>query len=110
MNLSEILNSNATVNITVSLDDLRTYSKELIQNTKNELEEIVNAELSEVHQTPKYVSEYLGVCIETLWRWAKRGYLVPIQVGGRRLYKMSEVKAILNGGKKETHLKTRKNV
>jgi len=35
-----------------------------------------------------------------LWRWAKRGYLVPIEVGGKRRYRMSEVKAILNVGGK----------
>ena len=35
----------------------------------------------------------------TLWRWAKVGYLVPINVGGKRRYRMSDVKRILEGDK-----------
>ena len=33
----------------------------------------------------------------TLWKWGKRGYLVPVKHGGSVMYRRSEVMAILNG-------------
>jgi len=45
------------------------------------------------------VAEMLDVDKSTLWRWAKIGYLVPINVGGKRRYRMSDVNRILNGDK-----------
>jgi len=98
MNLQELLNSAQTINITVGLSDLRTFANELIQETKRELEEAVISDKSETYPTREQVCEILSVNQSTLWRWAQRKYLVPIEVGGKRRYKMSEVKAILNGG------------
>jgi len=31
-----------------------------------------------------------------LWRYAKRGYLTPIEVGGKRKYLKSDIKALLS--------------
>jgi predicted site-specific integrase-resolvase len=39
----------------------------------------------------------LGISETTLWRWNKIGYLVPINIGGKRRYKMSDVRRILEG-------------
>ena len=41
----------------------------------------------------------LNVDLSTLWRWSKKKYLVPIEFGGGRRYKMSEVKELMNGGR-----------
>ncbi len=38
-----------------------------------------------------------GVGKTTLWRWAKQKYLTPVEIGGKRRYKMSEVKRLLEG-------------
>jgi len=81
------------------LSDLETFAIDLIQKTKKELEDAVISDKTETYPSPKWVSEFLNVDTSTLWRWAKRNYLVPIEIGGKRRYKMSEVKAILNGGK-----------
>ncbi|KAA2651618.1 MerR family transcriptional regulator, partial [Alistipes onderdonkii] len=40
--------------------------------------------------------EKLHVDPSTLWSWDKRGYLRKIEVGGKRLYRESDVEAILN--------------
>jgi Helix-turn-helix domain len=55
---------------------------------------------AETYPSPKQVCEILNVDLSTLWRWNKRGYLCPSEVGGKRRYKMSDVKRILNGGKR----------
>ena len=55
---------------------------------------------TETYPSAKKVAEMLDVDKSTLWRWAKVGYLVPINVGGKRRYRMSDVKRILEGGDK----------
>ena len=98
MSLTELLQTNANISVNVTLDDLRTFSNELIQKTKNELEAEVTAQKNETYLTRLETCEFLKVDQATLWRWAKRGYLMPIEVGGKRMYRKSDLQRILNGG------------
>ena len=45
----------------------------------------------------KDVKRMLGVCDTTLWTWAKRNYLVPVKIGSRTNYRLSDVKRIMEG-------------
>ena len=99
MNLREILQESGNVTIAVSLVDLKQFAVDIIESTKKELEDVVIADKAETYPSPKRVCEILDVDLSTLWRWNKRGYLCPAEVGGKRRYKMSEVNAILNGGR-----------
>lgn len=47
--------------------------------------------------TREMVMEKLNIVPSTLWRWAKSGYLVPVNVGGQRRYKSTDVDEILEG-------------
>ena len=47
--------------------------------------------------TREMVMEKFNIVPSTLWRWAKSGYLVPINVGGQRRYKSTDVDEILEG-------------
>lgn len=98
-NLAELIKEVPNLSIYVTVADLLAFHRTVIADTKRELEEIVISDKAETYPTPKQVSEILNVDLSTLWRWSKRGYLVPITIGGKRRYKMSEVKAILNGGR-----------
>ncbi len=98
MDLSNLIQTNANINLTITLDDLRTFTNELIQKTKNELEAVIIADKAEINVPRLEACEVLKVDQSTLFRWAKRGYLVPVEVGGKRMYKMSDLKQILNGG------------
>lgn len=102
MNIQELVEKCVNVSITVEVKDLKHFADYLIEQTKKELEETVISDKAETYPTPSQVSEMLNVDTTTLWRWKKKGYLVPIEVGGKRRYRMSEVKAILNGGKGKT--------
>lgn len=99
MNINELFRSGANVTVSILLNDLKEWHKEVIADTRRELEEIVLNDKAETYPTPKQVSEMLNVDLTTLWRWKKRGYLVPIEFGGGRRYRMSEVKALMNGGR-----------
>ena len=97
MNIQEILKSDVNFQVTIGINDLRQWHNDVIASTKKELEEVVLSEKMETYPTPKQVSEMLNVDLTTLWRWNKKGYLKTIEFGGGRRYRMSDVKAILNG-------------
>lgn len=99
MQLADLLQTNANISLTITLEDLRIYSNELIQSTKKELEAEVIAQQNESYLTRLETADFLKVDQATLWRWAKRGYLMPVEMGGRRLYRKSDLQRILNGGR-----------
>ncbi len=41
--------------------------------------------------------EMLGKNATTLWRWEKEGYLVPVKVGSRNMYRLGDVQDIIDG-------------
>lgn len=94
MSITEILNSDLNVNITINSNELRDFLKEVV-----------------IAQQPKPVKdeEFLSVdevCAltkkvrSTLWVWERRGYLVPTSRIGKVLrYKKSDVLNLMNGGR-----------
>lgn len=83
------------VTIAVTLSDLKQFAQELIQITKQELEQKITDANAESYPSPEEVAEMLGVDRSTLWRWNKRGYLCHIEVGGKRRYRMSDINRLL---------------
>ena len=80
--------------------DLQRFAMTLIDNTKKELEEKILADKTERYMSPKDVAEMLGVNPSTLWRWSNSKYLTPSNVGGKKRYKYSDIKKLLEGGDK----------
>lgn len=99
MKLADLLQTNANISLIITLDDLRTFSNELIQSTKKELEAEVMAQQNESYLTRLETCDFLKVDQSTLHRWSKRGYLMPVEMGGRRLYRKSDLQRILNGAR-----------
>lgn len=99
MNINEILKTGANFTVSIGINDLKEWHEQVIADTRRELEEVVLSDKAETYPTPKQVSEMLGVDLSTLWRWDKKNFLKPIQLGGKRRYRMSDIKAILNGGR-----------
>ena len=75
--------------------DLIECNEALIRMAKAELEQQITDTAAETYPSVTKVAEILDVNKTTLWRWAKAGYLVPIEIGGKRRYKMSDIKRIL---------------
>lgn len=85
--------------ISVKVGDLIEANEALVAKTKEQLEQIVTDQAAETYPSREKVAELLDVDKSTLWRWAKRGLLVPIEIGGKRRYKMSDVRRMLNNGR-----------
>ena len=100
MNIQELVQNGSKVTIAVSIEDLKDFASDLIDRTKRELEQAVISDKAETYPSPQQVAKILGIDLVTLWRWKNRGYLVPVEIGGKRRYIMSKVKALLNGGRK----------
>mgnify|MGYP000287141716 CR=1 FL=1 len=96
MSLQEIIQSGVNVSIMIGTNDLLQFANHLIRTTKEELESTILAKKKEMYVTPDEAKVQLRVDRSTLWRWAKTGYLIPIEVGGKRLYKQSDIDIILN--------------
>ena len=97
INLIKLVKECPSLQVTITLGELIEANRQLIAETKQELEQLITDQNTETYPTREKVMEMLDVCEATLWRWAKNGYLVPLNVGGKRRYRMSDVKRILEG-------------
>lgn len=96
MNITNVLESKENVILAVSKNDLEAWHAKVIESTRRELEQSIKDSKAETLYTRKEIIEILKVNASTLWRWAKSGYLVPISIGGKRVYRSSDIDAILN--------------
>ena len=98
-NLVQLVKECPNLQVTITLGELMEANTLLIADTKRELEQLITDANTETYPSREKVMGMLGVSEATLWRWAKNGYLVPLNVGGKRRYRMSDVKRILEGEK-----------
>lgn len=93
MNLQELIRNSAGITINVKPEDLINLIDVAVERAKNEFE----TKERETYLTVEKAGEMLGVSRVTLWRWGKDNYLNPIEVGGKRRYRLSDVNQILKG-------------
>ena len=98
-NLIELAKACPEAIISVKVGDLIEANEALIAQTKEELEQLITDQTAETYPSRQKVAEILDVDLSTLHRWAKRGLLVPLEIGGKRRYKMSDVRRMLNNGR-----------
>ncbi|MEN9917858.1 MAG: hypothetical protein RL662_294 [Bacteroidota bacterium] len=98
-NLLALAKEYPNLTISITLGDLIEANEALIRKTKAELEQQITDANTETYPSPTQVAKIIDVDKSTLWRWAKRGVLVPIKIGGKNRYKMSDVKEMLGENK-----------
>ena len=93
--LTAIATGQSNVTISVNAADLKEVFSGIVQ-AERERAQTEQAKANERGTlTRAETAAALRVSTNTLGRWAKAGYLVPVKVGVRVLYKASEVNAIL---------------
>jgi len=89
--------SNASINITVGLDDLRQvamdFARELAERMRPEESEPAEADPL---MTIEEVAALLRVTPQTLWRWHKCGYLKRVYAGSKPRYRRSDIEKLSN--------------
>lgn len=98
-NMFELVNKYPELNITVRAGELLEMAEYLVKLTRKELEQQITDANTETYPSRDQVAKMLDVDKSTLWRWNKRNYLKPIEIGGKRRYRMSDVKQILKENK-----------
>ena len=69
----------------------------LLEKALADLERAVIEKRETIYLTSNQVLAKLNVDPSTLWRWQKRGYLVPVKVGGENRYRSTDIDKILEG-------------
>ena len=80
------------ITVNVNGADLLNFARKLVQSNSKELK----ASMEQGNKpnkllTRKEVAEIFGVNQSTLWRWQKRGILIPIKIGGKVRYRRSDI-------------------
>ncbi|OAV71806.1 Helix-turn-helix domain protein [Bacteroidales bacterium Barb4] len=100
-NIIELVKQCPDVNITLKAGELVEAIDYCVSKTRKELEQLITDANTETYPSPDQVAKILGVDKSTLWRWTKSKYLIPIEIGGKRRYRMSDINRILEGGDKK---------
>lgn len=87
--IKDLITENTNVSITMTEAQLEAYSVNLI-NMVLEAKQTPKEELL----TKKEAIDYLKVSGQTLWRWEKAGYLVPVRLGDKIMYRVDDLKNI----------------
>lgn len=98
MSLADLLKNvdGSSIQVTIGLSDLRQFHEEIVQDAISRQEKAMKAKADEEFITPDEVCDMLSVVRSTLYRWHKAGYLIPSKVGGKCVYKKSDIEAVLN--------------
>ena len=95
--LSLIKDSPGKIKIELTSEDLVSFSRELINQSRSEISlEIVESK-KERYLTKQEVKEMCGVCDATLWHWDKKNYLKKLKIGNKVKYRFSDVKNLIEG-------------
>jgi len=94
MNIYDLLQNNAGVNITINAGQLVEAIDYCVQKTKAEFEA---KQVPEQYITRKTAAALLGCDISSLYRWNRDGYLCAVKVFGKVRYRLSEVEAVISG-------------
>lgn len=81
--------------ISVQVKDLVSANERLVERTIADLERMIAERRETIYMTKEQVLAKLNVAPSTLWRWQKRGYLVPVKVGGENRYRSTDIDKIL---------------
>ena len=76
--------------------DLIVANQSLVEEALMRLEKSVVESRTEIYLSRTKAMEMLEVASATLWRWEKCGYLVPLSVGGKKRYRLSDIQRLLN--------------
>ena len=96
VNLLEVAKQFPDMSITVRLEDLMEANRSLLAELlEQESVEREKRSKEETYLTRDQVMDMLNISTTTLWRWMKQKYLVPIEIGAKRLYLRSEVERLL---------------
>ena len=96
-NIIELAKTFPNLTVSIGINDLIEAVEFSVSHTRKSLEQMIQDESEEKYLSPKKAAELLECDPSTLHRWRVKGYLAPIEIGGKRRYKLSDIKRIMEG-------------
>ena len=94
MNIQKMIESGSNALFVVSGGDLQEFALALISEAQKSKE---SEKKAEVFLSADEAVKELKVTRPTLWRWCKIGYLQPVKVGRKCLYRLSDINSLREG-------------
>lgn len=93
--MQTIIEGNPAITISVNAADLRSVVVEIVKQERQRIKDAIEASRELPTMTRSQAAKALNIHVNTLDRWAAEGYITPIKIGTKVLYKPSEIDAIL---------------
>ena len=95
-NIMTLIESGVTgLTLTLTIEDLKAFATDMIEQTKAQLLPVMVNASQESCIPKKEVLEMFGVCPTTLWNWERSGYLVPVKMKRKILYRRADVDRLI---------------
>lgn len=102
INIADVANACTGVSFQIGASELARFGRDLIASARAEFErerlKEGAAQLEPLYNAAE-VKAALKISDATLFRWAQRGYLTPLIVGGEKRYRRSDLDRIINHSK-----------
>lgn len=90
--LSELLNTSSNITISISLNDLRQFHSEVMEDSKKAAIAELEAKKADEDLSIDQMAKELGRSVQTLRRWDSSGYFESYKkVGNTPIYKRSQI-------------------
>lgn len=93
--MQTIIEGNPAITINVNAADLRNVVVEIVKQERQRIKDAIDASRELPTMTRRQAAEALNIHVNTLDRWAADGYVTPVKIGTKVLYKASDIDAIL---------------
>ncbi|PXZ43447.1 DNA-binding protein [Sanguibacteroides justesenii] len=96
VDILSLIKSGATgLTLNLSIEDLLTFAKGLIEDTKAQLLPLMVSAAQETLLSKKEVMAKFDVCDTTLWNWQRKKYLIPVKIGRKVHYRQNDIERLV---------------
>ena len=97
LSFQDVLANGMATLVVMRAEDLKQTIIDTVNEGKRNMQRDIALNNSDVLLTSSQVLERLSISRTTLWHWVKKRYIIPVEIGGKQRYKLSDVNAILKG-------------
>ncbi len=93
--IQSIIDGNPAITLSVNAADLRNIILSIVQGERIRTQAEIEKYREQPILTREQAAKKLNISKNTLNRWATNGYLIPVKIGRRVLYKPSDIDEML---------------
>ncbi len=93
--LTGLIKSGANIALTINAADLKAVVSSIVREERAQVAKEIAEQNESATLTRRQAAKALNVTLSTLWRWDKEGYLKPVKIGTKVLYRQCDIDNIL---------------